>query len=162
MRKFGRDRKSSSRESVAAEKEHAQQISRFSFSAAARFFHLLQHGQFRVKRFLFLRIIAGLHVAPQLHQPFRRFLIACDELQERRFARAVRPDEADALPFSYLEAHVPENDVLSIRRRSVEHVQHTVRAFFRRREMKAHGFPVLRRFEPLQPVQLRLAPSGLL
>ena len=148
---------------VAMEEEGAEILARLLLRDAELAVQLADQGVLRVETLVLLREIADLHAAADLHAPRLRRQLAQEHAQERRLARAVRPDDGDAVALAHEERQMREHRARAKGEGHILQLRHALGALGGRMEGEVAETRFLRRHDDaLQATQLALAPARLL
>ena len=96
------------------EEERAEILARLLLLDAELVEQLVEDCAFHVQSLMLLREITELHAAAELHAARRRRELADEHAQQRRLARAVRPDERHAVAAANEQVDMGENLMLPV------------------------------------------------
>ena len=152
---------------VAGEQERAEHGARGLLGhRLGRVERLGEHGAFGIQHLdAVLGVVTGFHVQAELARAGLDRQDPREELEQRRFPRAVRADEHDPLAALGLEVHAPVDDVLTVRVMDVLQLDHAPAAALGLRELEADRAAIadgsLNLLHALDLLQLRLRLRGL-
>src|SRR5262249_56591055 len=121
----------------AREQEASQEVLGIGTLQTCCPLHALQHRAARVELHLLLGEVRRDDAVPEPHRPTLRLALLQDRLEQRRLARAVRPDERDVLATLDREGRAVEQDAVADRNPQIFGLQ--------------DGAPAARWLEELEP-----------